>query len=77
MIRIILLLIVFTFFSCEKNDEFLLETIIFPDLSGTLNIYSGSFQGGESVTLEAYPNEFFEFVSWSGSEAGNLSLIHI
>ena len=75
MIRIILSLIVFTFFSCEKNDEFFLETIIFPDLSGTLNIYSGSFEGGESVTLEAFPNEFFEFVSWSGSEAGNSPII--
>ena len=44
-------------------------------MSGTLNIYSGSFEGGESVTLEAYPNEFFEFISWSGSEVGNSPII--
>ena len=75
MIRVVLLITVFTFFSCEKNNEFLLETIIFPDLSGTLNIYSGAFGEGESITLEAYPNEFFEFVSWSGSESGNTPTI--
>ena len=75
MIRVALLIIVFTFFSCEKNDEYILETIIFPDLSGTLNIYSGVFGGGESITLEAYPNEFFEFISWSGSESSNSPII--
>jgi len=67
IITISLLLII----SCEKIDSYSLETVIFPDLSGTLNIYNGTFSPGEEVIIEAYPNENFEFVSWGGSELGN------
>ena len=76
MTRSISIIILFALLSCEKNESFTLETIIFPDLSGTLNIYGGTFQAGEEIILEAYPNNFFEFVSWSGSESGNDSVLN-
>ena len=76
MNKSILILIIILFVSCEKSEYYTLETIILPDLSGTLNVYRGTFQEGESLTLEAYPNEFYEFVSWSGSESGNDSVLN-
>ena len=76
MKRIILILILLTFISCEENENFKLETIILPDLSGTLNLYRGTFNEGEKITLEAYPNKFYEFIGWSGSESGNDSILN-
>jgi len=70
-LRVVFICITLSFLiSCEKVEIYTLETIIFPDLSGTLNIYNGTFSSGEEVILEAYPNENFEFVSWGGSVSG-------
>lgn len=76
MNKSILILIIILFISCEKSEYYTLETIILPDLSGTLNLYSGIFNDGENITLEAYPNEFYEFISWSGSEFGYDSVLN-
>lgn len=76
MVRSIYFLFFFTLLSCEKNEIFSLKTIIYPDLSGTINIYGGSFPEGEKITLIANPNEFYEFIGWSGSESGNDSIIN-
>ena len=48
--------------------------MVFPEVGGTLNIYGGIFSEREEVILVATPNEFFEFVSWSGSEEGEDSI---
>lgn len=49
--------------------------MVFPEVGGTLNIYGGIFSEREEVILVATPNEFFEFVSWSGSEEGEDSIL--
>ncbi len=63
--------------SCYKQETFLLETIIFPDFAGKLNIYGGYYSSGEELYIEAFPNEYFEFVGWSGSISSNESSISI
>ena len=62
-------------FSCDQLENFSLQTIIFPEVGGSLNIYGGIFSEGEEVMLVATPNEFFEFISWSGSEVGTDSTL--
>ena len=59
MTRSISIIILFALLSCEKNESFTLETIIFPDLSGTLNIYGGTFQAGEEIILEAFASNSY------------------
>ncbi len=76
--RVVFISIILSFLiSCEKIDSYTLDTIIFPDLSGTLNIYNGTFSPGEEIIIEAYPNEYYEFVSWGGSVSGEDSKISI
>tara|TARA_Y100000741_G_scaffold46621_1_gene32257 strand:- start:4179 stop:5354 length:1176 start_codon:yes stop_codon:yes gene_type:complete len=77
-LRVVFVSIILSFLiSCEKIESYTLDTIIFPDLSGTLNIYNGTFSPGEEIIIEAYPNEYYEFVSWGGSVSGEDSKISI
>ena len=76
--RVVYICIILSYLiSCEKVEVYTLDTIIFPDLSGTLNIYNGTFSPGEEVIIEAYPNEYFEFVSWGGSVSGEDSKVSL
>ena len=63
------------YFSCDQLENFSLQTIVFPEVGGTLNIYGGIYSEGEEVILVATPNEFFEFISWSGSVEGKDSIL--
>lgn len=67
--------ILIVLYSCEELEYFSLNTVVFPEFGGELNIYGGSFLEGEELILVATPKEFFEFENWDGSEIGNDSII--
>ena len=73
-----LLMFVFIFSSCSKNDDpirYNLKTTIDPAEGGTISPSSGSYDSGKSVTLTAIPSENYAFSNWGGDVQGSTSTV--
>lgn len=75
-----LLLLVFIFNSCSKDDDpkrYNLRATITPAESGTVSPATGTFDSGESVTLTATPAQNYAFANWTGDVEGSTSTITV
>ena len=73
---LIVFILLFTTISCQTEEEQQVEIIeeekietfnlvISTSEGGSVNTQGGEFTSGESVTIIAEPNEFFQFINWS------------
>ena len=73
-----IILLIFVFISCaEETSELLsqytLSTQIIPTEGGSVSPEDGEFNGGTQISVEATPNQYYEFVKWGGDGNGSQS----
>ncbi|MEM4068093.1 MAG: thermopsin family protease, partial [Candidatus Micrarchaeaceae archaeon] len=55
------------------SEQFYLTLSVVPPNGGFLSVSSGWYYAGSSLTLQAYPNANFKFLSWVGAGVGSYS----
>jgi hypothetical protein len=63
---LILIGLLATILSCKDDDpnNYILDIDIVPLNGGTVSPLSGTYEGGDTITLTAMPNEYFTFDEW-------------
>ena len=65
------LLFILILIGCEKDPiKYNLTVAVTPFEGGIVNPSSGNYNEGETVVINAVPNNFYAFKNWSGSWAG-------
>ena len=70
-------LVLFQFISCQKSDDsassitYQLNIAVNPPDSGFVNPSSGTYESGQSVTINVSPNTNYEFDKWTGDWSGS------
>ena len=70
-----IILLIFIFISCaEETSELLsqytLSIQIIPTEGGRVSPEDGEFNEGTQISVEATPNQYYEFVKWGGDGNG-------
>ena len=71
MRKISLFLLVLTFFSCTKDQQFKVTVNINPTQGGSVAPPSGDYDDGDTVNFIATANSGYEFLNWSGDLSGS------
>jgi hypothetical protein len=76
ILTITVFIIIIMFISCTPSN-YQLTTSVTPPGGGTINPASGTFKGGNQLTLVANPNQYYKFIGWAGDVSGNTNPLSI